>query len=689
MDPRDKPGFNDFVSETRDMLDILERDLVQIGEGNRDRETLNSLFRCVHTIKGTAGMYDFPKISDFVHFLEEILDKVRSGNLEPTSDLVQVVLQCKDHLLHRLESFESGEFETDEILKEGESLILDLSRFGKSNFLPKRQISEETSNHKVSSIWNIRLSCSQNLFIHGLDPYPFLRYLAEKGTLQEVQLDEEQIPDFSNIDPTKSYLNIRVVYSSELSRQEIIESFEFAGLDIEILVEPAENSSEVDSEQILKSVFSNGSSNSLNGNKGAKSKSSTPRTIRVDADKLDLVVDQVGEVVVISSALQQKALSLKDEYLEELTHRMSRLLEEIRSNSLKLRMVPVQTLFSRYSRVVFELGKQIGKQVRLEIRGGETEFDKNLIDNLIDPLTHMVRNSIDHGIENSVEERIQAGKPAEALIILSASHRAGEVLIEISDDGRGIDPDAILKRAKEKGLYKEGDPIREDQIFALMFEPGFSTAASVTELSGRGVGLDVVKRNVESLRGRIEIESTKGEGTVFRIFLPLTLANIDGFLLKIGNNQYAIPLDMIKECMEFHRDEFVIGEQNYIKVRDRIMPYVDMNEWFGEPLDNDSRRNLVIVNSGNLQAGLIVNELLGRIHSVIKPLGELFEDTEGVSGFALLGDGSVAMIIDTTTLLAEVRTRSEEILQEKLDWQIAGLQEAEHETLTPFGGVGE
>ncbi|TGN11755.1 chemotaxis protein CheA [Leptospira ilyithenensis] len=675
MDPRDKPGFNDFVAETRDMLEILERDLVEIGQGNREKETLNSLFRSVHTIKGTAGMYDFSKISDFVHFLEEILDKVRSGNLEPTSDLVQVVLQYKDHLLRRLEIFESGTFEDEEILQEAENLILSLSRFGSSNHIQDLPSSQEENRIRKLATWKIRLFCGPDLFINGLDPYPFLRYLSEKGTLDEVYLSEDRIPHFSEIEPTKSYLDIEVIYSSELSRQEIIDSFEFAGLDMQIQIEPIENSKNSNTDDDVKSSPTKDASHLSNDTQVSKHKTTSSRTIRVDADKLDLVVDQVGEVVVISSALQQIALGLKNEYFEELTHRMSRLLGEIRSNSLKLRMVPVQTLFSRYTRVVFELGKQTGKPIRLEIKGGETEFDKNLIDNLIDPLTHMVRNSIDHGIESSIEDRIQAGKPPEALIVLAASHKAGEILIEISDDGKGIDPESILKRAKEKGLYKEGDPIKEEQVLAFLFEPGFSTKSKVTELSGRGVGLDVVKRNVESLRGRIEIDSKKGEGTTFRIYLPLTLANIDGFLIKIGNNQYAIPLDMVKECMEFHPQEFVIGEQNYVKVRNKILPYVDMNEWFGEPQDTTGRRrNLIIVNSGNLQAGLIVNELLGRIHSVIKPLGELFENAQGVSGFALLGDGSVAMIIDTTALLSEVRIRSEEFLQKKLDLQMEGQE---------------
>lgn len=673
-DPREKQGFEDFAAETREMLESMELDLVRIGRGERDPELLNSLFRSAHTIKGTSGMYDFGAIAEFVHSLENVLDGVRGGRIELTDTLIAAVLRCKDHLLDRMKSYEEGRYESDDLLAEGsEAVALLLEAAGEE--APKQQKKQEAvAGERASELWKIHLRCKPNLLANGLDPYPFLRYLTEKGQIEELAVDDSLLPGLTDLDPQNAYLSFDIVYRSTLNHKQIVDAFEFAAHDVELTVEPLIAIGHADETvarepKTAKSVPA--AKTQATDQKAAKAK--TKRSMRVDADKLDLVVDRVGEAVVIASAIHQMALNLKDEYLEELSHRMSRLLTEIRTNSLKLRMVPVETVFARFSRVVYEMGLQLGKPVQLVLHGGETELDKNLIDHLADPLTHMVRNAIDHGIESSPEERERGGKPREATITLSASHRAGEIIIEVSDDGHGINPDAVLRRAIERGLYNEGDPIREDQIYRFLFEPGFSTAKQVTELSGRGVGLDVVRKNVEGLRGRIEVESERGKGTMFRIILPLTLANIDGFLLRVGNNQYAIPLDMVNECMEFRAEDFVVGEQNYIRVRGRVMPFINMNELFGEPEERGGRRNLVIVHAGSLQAGLVVDDLLGRMHSVIKPLGELFEETRGLSGFAVMGDGSVAMILDTGTLLEEVRRLSDRLVEEKLERELADV----------------
>lgn len=673
-DPREKQGFEDFAAETREMLESMELDLVRIGRGERDPELLNSLFRSAHTIKGTSGMYDFGAIAEFVHSLENVLDRVRGGRIELTDTLIAAVLRCKDHLLDRMKSYEEGRYESDDLLAEGsEAVALLLEAAGEE--APKQQKKQEAVvGERASELWKIHLRCKPNLLANGLDPYPFLRYLTEKGQIEELAVDDSLLPGLTDLDPQRAYLGFNIVYRSTLNHKQIVDAFEFAAHDVELTVEPLIAIGHASGEAVREQKTAKSApaaKTQVADQKAAKAK--TKRSMRVDADKLDLVVDRVGEAVVIASAIHQMALNLKDEYLEELSHRMSRLLTEIRTNSLKLRMVPVETVFARFSRVVYEMGLQLGKPVQLVLHGGETELDKNLIDHLADPLTHMVRNAIDHGIESSPEERVRAGKPREATITLSASHRAGEIIIEVSDDGHGINPDAVLRRAIERGLYNEGDPIREDQIYRFIFEPGFSTAKEVTELSGRGVGLDVVRKNVEGLRGRIEVESERGKGTMFRIILPLTLANIDGFLLRVGNNQYAIPLDMVNECMEFRAEDFVVGEQNFIRVRGKVIPFINMNELFGEPEEKGSRRNLVIVHAGSLQAGLVVDDLLGRMHSVIKPLGELFEETKGLSGFAVMGDGSVAMILDTGTLLAEVRRLNDRMVEENIERELADV----------------
>lgn len=672
-DPRQKEGFRDFADEMREMLEQIEQDLVRIGRGERDPERLNSLFRAAHTIKGTSGMYDFHSVSDFVHSLENVLDRVRSGKLELSEELIQAVLQCKDHLLKRLAMYEHGHEEDPQTLSEGERLVEELTAVAGGVTADKTAAPAPRDTTRGEALWSIHVSCHPQLFVNGLDPYPFFRYLSEHGTIESIKIRDERLPALNELDATLSYLDFDLTFRTLLSQAEIVAAFDFARHDIDLSVTPPAAATGQATEAAPAADAPTRSAEAVGERESRDSKSG--RTIRVDADKLDLVVDNVGEAVVVASSIQQLSTNLKNEFLEEMAHRLSVLLTDIRGNSLKLRMVPVDTVFRRFTRVVYEMGLRLGKPARLEIRGGDTELDKNLIDHLTDPLTHMVRNSLDHGVEATPEEREKAGKPREAVILLSAYHRAGEVIIEVSDDGRGIDRDEVLNRAASCGLYKPGDAIKDEQIYRFLFEPGFSTSDTITELSGRGVGLDVVRKNVEALRGRIEVETDKGKGTLFRIVLPLTLANIDGFLLRVGRNQYAIPLDMVNECMEFRAADLVVGEQNYIRVRGKVMPFINMNEWFEETASTEERRNLVIVHAGNLQAGLVVDALLGRMHSVIKPLGDQFGETHGVSGFAVLGDGSIALILDTNSLVADVKRRSEELAEEGLESELALFSE--------------
>lgn len=541
-DPTSKPGFSDFVAETHEMLEAMERCLMNFDSS---KSTVDELFRSAHTIKGTSAMYGFPAISEFMHTVESCLDEIRTGHAVMNDPLRIQLLAARDFLLEWIMLYESGHYEDEEHISLAEQI--------------------------TGKIKSLAFSSSQR----------------EPGI---------------------------VAQTTEAKKD---------------------------------------TSNSTQRNK--------LRTLRVDAEKLDIVVDRVAEAVVIGSAIHQIALGLKNEYLEELSHRMTRILTEVRSNSLKLRMIPVETLFSRFNRVAYELSLNLKKPVRFITRGGDTQLDKNVIDHLTDPVLHMIRNAFDHGIEEH-DERIRSGKPEEATISLSAHHQAGLITITVSDDGRGMDVENIRRKAIRNGLCKQDDILTEEQILRFTLEPGFTTADSVTDLSGRGVGMDVVRKNIDSLRGEINIVSRKGAGTTIQITLPLTLANIDGFLLRIGANQYAIPLDMVNECMEFSGADLVIGEQNFVRVRGEVIPFIDMREFFEEPaaLESESRRNLVIVHSGNTRAALIVDELLGRVHSVIKPAGDLFESTNGIDGFAVLGDGNVALIIDTSLLMNRVRELNDE-----------------------------
>jgi two-component system chemotaxis sensor kinase CheA len=319
-----------------------------------------------------------------------------------------------------------------------------------------------------------------------------------------------------------------------------------------------------------------------------------------------------------------------------------------------LRMVQIGETFNRFKRVVREVSKDLGKQIDLNISGADTELDKTLVEKISDPLMHLVRNSMDHGIE-STEERIEAGKPENGTVNLSAFHESGNVVIEISDDGRGLSREKIFNKALEKGLIHEGQSLTNGEVYRLIFEPGFSTADSVTNLSGRGVGMDVVRRNIEALRGQVELESEPGKGTKMSIKLPLTLAIIDGFQVRVGDTQYIVPLDMVEECIELNEETSSTsnGGENYINLRDEILPFVYLNEYFGTDKDEHgvNRDNVVVVQFGGKKAGFVVDELLGEHQTVIKPLGKIFQNLQGISGATILGSGEVAMIIDIPELI--------------------------------------
>lgn len=373
------------------------------------------------------------------------------------------------------------------------------------------------------------------------------------------------------------------------------------------------------------------------------------RSIRVDAEKLDMVIDGVAEAVAIAAAIQQISHTLKNEYLEELSYRLGRLLNEVRTASQKLRMVPIESLFSRFSRSVYELSLKKERPVRLLIEGGDTPIDRNLLDPLFNAIEPLIVNAFIHGIE-SPAERTAAGKTGSGTITLSAKHRAGSVIIDVQDDGRGADIDSIRQTLKQTELSSDDETMSDEELLQIIVDFDFS--------KDRGMG--AATRFIRSLNGEISVSSARGHGTTVRLIIPLTASSIDGFLMRIGRTLYAIPLEMVDECMEFRGGDSTVGEQNFIRVREEIIPFIKMDEFFEETSDRVPRKNLVIVHSGNIKAALVVDELLGRMHSMIKPAGDLFEGKNGISGFAVLGDGSTALIIDTSLLLNTVRDLSVE-----------------------------
>jgi two-component system chemotaxis sensor kinase CheA len=380
-------------------------------------------------------------------------------------------------------------------------------------------------------------------------------------------------------------------------------------------------------------------------------KAQESKLIRIQADKLDQLINLVGEMVIAGAATSLIAQHTDDSALHEATSTLSRLVEEIRDSALQLRMVQIGETFSRFNRVVRDVSHEIGKEIGLEIMGAETELDKSVVEKIGDPLMHLVRNAIDHGIETA-ELRIKRGKPAKGTLRLNAYHESGSIVVEVDDDGGGLNRARILAKALERGLVTAKQALSDREVFGLIFEAGFSTAEAVTSLSGRGVGMDVVRRNIEALRGTVQIDSIEGVGTTVKIRLPLTLAIIDGFLMGVGGSSYVVPLDMVMECIELNDAERQeIRERNYINLRGTVLPFIRLRDQFSERSKPARRENVVVVQYAGQRAGLVVDELMGEFQTVIKPLGKLFENLKCIGGSTILGSGEVALILDVPMLI--------------------------------------
>jgi len=560
--------------------------------------------------------------------------------------------------------------------------------------------------------WHISLRFGRDVLRNGMDPLSFLRYLAQLGELVDVATLTDALPEAPEMDPESCYLGFEIGLRSGAEREQIEGAFEFVRDDCAIRILPPHSKVseyiqliqdlpedtvrlgeilvgskaltqveldwglklQVDEERVAAAggaehhrllgeilveeavVPAKVVSAALDKQQQIKErKASENRFIRVEAEKLDQLVDLVGELVIAGANTQLLAHQAGAVEVIESAANLFRLVEELRNRALGLQMVQIGSTLQRFQRVVRDVGKELGKQVELYISGGETELDKSVIEQIGDPLMHLVRNALDHGIEPAAE-RLVKGKPEKARVELNAYHESGSIVIEVTDDGRGLDRDKILAKAVSRGLVGPGQNLPDGEVYNLIFEPGFSTADSISNLSGRGVGMDVVRRNVEALRGHVQLHSQLGSGTTVRIRLPLTLAIIDGFLVGLGPARYVIPMDMLVECLEHSgEDRAKAIREGYLNVRGKVLPILRLSEVLGVETQRVRRESVVVVRFGELTAGLVVDELLGEFQTVIKPLGALFGHLAPIGGSTILGSGEVALIIDVPGLLRRVQ----------------------------------
>jgi len=673
-----------FIVEARELLQAMEESLLQLESEPGDQDAIGAVFRAAHTIKGSAGLFGLTPIVSFTHIVEDVLDRLREGSVSVSAELIAVLLKSGDHMLElidvvasRGEQLQPPALEREVALRQALQVFQAPASAGAADSTSASVVSDDEQSAEV--LWHISLRFGVDVFRNGMDPLSFLRYLNTLGQMVQVTTVTDSIPALEAWDPESCHLGFEIDFRSAAGHAAINEVFDFVREDCAVEITPVnetpdhleptgtelvsqpEHSPLVASGELLgdqravprtpatatATVVERPSSASEQKNKDG-------RYVRVNADKLDELINLVGELVIASAGASLLAKSCDNDPLQEASSTVSGLVEQILDGALHLRMIPIGDTFNRFRRVVRDVSQELGKDIDLIINGAETELDKTVVEKIGDPLMHLLRNSMDHGIE-SAEARRAAGKPAKGHLSLNAYHDSGSIVIEIADDGAGLNRERILDKAQQRGLVAAGASLTDQEIYNLIFEPGFSTAEAVTNLSGRGVGMDVVKRNITLLRGTVDLDSQPGQGTIVRIRLPLTLAIINGFLVGIDQSTYVIPLDMVQECIELdEHNRQLTRDSGYLDLRGEVLPLVYLRDHFNHEGPAARRQNVVVVRYAEHKAGLVVDDLLGEFQTVIKPLGKLFGALRGISGSTILGSGAVALILDIPALLNQI-----------------------------------
>lgn len=677
MSSSENPHVELFRQEAAELLSEVQECLLLIEDSPEDKDAINRLFRAMHSIKGAGGMFGYDRITEFTHHVETALDHVREGRLAVSRELIDWVLASHDCIQEMLSDEKSVEQERLDAIQKGLRAL--------SESKPKAVAASAPSRGEGRVIYRIRFKPDRRIFFSGADPRTILQELCDLGE-SRVVCNLSEIPPLAEMDPELCYLYWDIVLHTRASVQAIEDVFIFVAADSQVdiqvvdeediedkdykklgeilvdrgdihkehledtlresealgvrmvkkaLVDPHKIASALAEQEMVRTV------------RNKRQQESAMSSIRVNADKLDRLVDLVGELVTAQARISRiaahypKILELGDvaEELESLTTRL-------RDETMGIRMVPIGSVVSTFKRLVRDLSKDLQKDIEFTCSGEETELDKGVIERLKDPLVHIIRNSTDHGVELPAV-RVEAGKPAQGNIRLEAMHSGAHVLIRISDDGKGLDVDAIRRKAVEKGIIAADQALDDQECFQLIFAPGFSTAEKVSELSGRGVGMDVVRQNIEALRGSISIESKKTVGTTITLKLPLTLAIIDGLMVNLDQDSFIIPLASVEECVDLdHAAMERIKGRNILNLRGEAVPFVRLRERLHRTSLTPEREQVVITNLEGKRMGVVVDAVVGSHQTVLKNLGPTMRQARDVSGATILGDGSVALILD-------------------------------------------
>jgi two-component system chemotaxis sensor kinase CheA len=698
-----------FFEESFEAIESMEAALLKLDVGAPDPEVINTVFRVAHSIKGGAGMFNFSDIASFTHTLETLLDGVRAGRTRLSTPIMDLLLKSVDVMREMLRATQRKEsFDPQRVA----DLQFDLEvAVAKTSAEPPAAAAPAPAPAPASpappaaappaaaatpgaaaaaagaSEWRIGVKPLENMLSRGNEPLALFAALAEHGELS-VEASVEEIPPLATLDPHRCYVHWLLGLKSTVSKEQIAEAFEWVEGDCDYTITPAGTAAPAapsapaatpavapaDTPRVAPPPAAAASAAApAPAPEAPAAAKAAPKTeasgggdassIRVATQKLDELINTVGEVVITQSMLAQLGALAEGPSAERLRSGLAQLernVRELHESVMRVRMLPIGSAFSRFPRLVRDVAQRLGKQIDLKLTGEQTELDKTVLERIGDPLVHLVRNSIDHGIEMP-DERVAAGKSAAGTVHLEAFHRGSAIIIEVSDDGKGLDCERILAKARSRGLVGASETPSEEAIFELIFLPGFSTAEQTTDLSGRGVGMDVVRRNIKALGGKIDIRSTRGKGSRFTISLPLTLAIVDGQSVCVGEETYIVPLVSIVESLQIKASGVnrLSNAGEVISFRGDYLPLLRLHDLFGvEPRSRAVQEGLVVVAEGDGQrVGLFVDDLRGQQQVVIKSLERNYGQVPGVSGATILGDGSVALILDVAGLIRSASRR--------------------------------
>lgn len=651
-----------FKTEALEQLELIEAGLLDLTRDLEDKAQIDAVFRGLHTLKGSGSMFGFDQLAAFTHHCETAFDRVRKGEAPATTELVSAVLDAQGHMLALLQT-PNGDHEamSAKLLDNLHRAVGGSAKAAAAGIAAAAPSAAEPSAQDAGlTTWELTFNLPLNAMINGTNPLGLLNELRELGEAR-VEALTDAVPLLEEIDPRELHLSWRVTLKTDKPKSDIEDVFIFVMDEMMMDLKQIEaapvavkkaTTAQADPADAARQA-PNSAADPAKAQQPADAKSQKQAdNVRVPALRLDEMMDRVGELVIAQSRLSQMASSVADLGLRSVSEEIERLAGELRDTMMVLRMMPVASLFSRFRRLVHDLARETGKDIELITEGEMTEVDKTVIDRLADPLVHLVRNSIDHGLETP-EDRIAVGKPPVGCVHLSAHQTGSEVVITIKDDGRGIDRARVRAKAEANGLIQPGAQLSDQELLQLIFQPGFSTAEKVTNLSGRGVGMDVVKKTIETLRGAIDIKTTPGEGSEIALRIPLTLAIIDGLLVRVGSGRYVLPLSAVEECLELSLEEDLKSRgRSFISLRDDLVPFLRLRELFRTGTQPDPFQKVVVVSTGSERVGLVVDQIIGDHQTVIKNMSKLHDHVSAFSGATILGDGNVALILDVVHLIA-------------------------------------